>query len=300
MDDDAIILCIAGVATLSVAIGGLVLVDKTINCTCYKSCVQTKEHPCHDNDTSANRPAKSLPLDDLICPITLELPIDPVTAEDGRCYEREAIEEYFASRRWEEIRSCHTNEMMGTRILPAPHIKNLIETLADHNSIAGELVDHWKLRTQIKRTNATLLKKAEKGDVNAMVDVALNYYKGTSGMPKDNVEAYRWFEKAHQAGNPVGTATMGLMLANGDGVGRDEARGAMFLCIAAGMGSNLAACLLGEALANGELGLRVDHGEAIRWLQLSLSENCPFKHMNDEGKVLAKAKLDQVRRNSKN
>ena len=31
--------------------------------------------------------------DEYTCPITFELPIDPVTAEDGRCYERCAIEE---------------------------------------------------------------------------------------------------------------------------------------------------------------------------------------------------------------
>ena len=31
--------------------------------------------------------------EEYVCPITAELPIDPVTAEDGRCYERCAIEE---------------------------------------------------------------------------------------------------------------------------------------------------------------------------------------------------------------
>ena len=32
--------------------------------------------------------------EEYVCPITAELPIDPVTAEDGRCYERWAIEEW--------------------------------------------------------------------------------------------------------------------------------------------------------------------------------------------------------------
>ena len=30
--------------------------------------------------------------DEYVCPITAELPVDPVTAEDGRFYERHAIE----------------------------------------------------------------------------------------------------------------------------------------------------------------------------------------------------------------
>ena len=33
--------------------------------------------------------------DELVCPITHELPVDPVTAEDGRVYERSAIEEWL-------------------------------------------------------------------------------------------------------------------------------------------------------------------------------------------------------------
>ena len=28
--------------------------------------------------------------EEYVCPITAELPVDPVTAEDGRCYERHA------------------------------------------------------------------------------------------------------------------------------------------------------------------------------------------------------------------
>eukprot|EP00966_Prymnesium_polylepis_P125130 2893590-Prymnesium_polylepis.1 len=33
--------------------------------------------------------------DDWVCPITFELPIDPVLAEDGSTYERCAIEEHI-------------------------------------------------------------------------------------------------------------------------------------------------------------------------------------------------------------
>merc|ERR1712086_1006660 len=33
--------------------------------------------------------------EEYVCPITAELPIDPVTAEDGRFYERCAIEEWL-------------------------------------------------------------------------------------------------------------------------------------------------------------------------------------------------------------
>ena len=35
--------------------------------------------------------------DELICPITYEMPAEPVYAEDGRLYERSAIEQWFAA-----------------------------------------------------------------------------------------------------------------------------------------------------------------------------------------------------------
>ena len=41
---------------------------------------------------------------ELLCPITNELPIDPVMAEDGHCYERSAIEKWF-SKNPEQVKS---------------------------------------------------------------------------------------------------------------------------------------------------------------------------------------------------
>jgi len=38
-----------------------------------------------------------------VCPITQELPTDPVTAEDGKCYEREAILTWFARKEGDPI-----------------------------------------------------------------------------------------------------------------------------------------------------------------------------------------------------
>ena len=47
----------------------------------------------------------------LLCPITLELPVDPVVAEDGNVYERNAIEAQLKVR----LKSPLTNEPMGTK-----------------------------------------------------------------------------------------------------------------------------------------------------------------------------------------
>eukprot|EP00550_Attheya_septentrionalis_P003018 CAMPEP_0198281798 /NCGR_PEP_ID=MMETSP1449-20131203/1671_1 /TAXON_ID=420275 /ORGANISM="Attheya septentrionalis, Strain CCMP2084" /LENGTH=90 /DNA_ID=CAMNT_0043977717 /DNA_START=9 /DNA_END=277 /DNA_ORIENTATION=+ len=44
-----------------------------------------------DDDSQPSKRRKLSPSDELVCPITLDLPFDPVTAEDGRVYERSAI-----------------------------------------------------------------------------------------------------------------------------------------------------------------------------------------------------------------
>ena len=62
---------------------------------------------------------------EFLCPITQELPIDPVMAEDGRTYERSAIEKWLREKKT----SPHTNEPMGERLIPALQVKNAIATM---------------------------------------------------------------------------------------------------------------------------------------------------------------------------
>ena len=62
--------------------------------------------------------------DDLICPITLDLPYDPVTAADGRIYERLAIEAHINNNSNRILKSPMTNESMGRALLPSPQTKS--------------------------------------------------------------------------------------------------------------------------------------------------------------------------------
>ena len=57
---------------------------------------------------------------EFVCPITQELPLDPVMAADGRVYERSAIEEWIAKGNG---KSPSTNEKMGTKLLPALQVR---------------------------------------------------------------------------------------------------------------------------------------------------------------------------------
>jgi hypothetical protein len=66
-------------------------------------------------------------LTQLLCPITLGLPIDPVIAEDGNVYERSAIEAQLKIR----LKSPLTNEPMGHKLLTARHVTNVIESFIE-------------------------------------------------------------------------------------------------------------------------------------------------------------------------
>ena len=77
--------------------------------------------------------------EELLCPITQELPIDPVTAEDGRVYERSAITEWLQQNE----KSPHTNEPMGKQLLPATQVKNLISGMVRSGAITGDKAGAW-------------------------------------------------------------------------------------------------------------------------------------------------------------
>ena len=52
---------------------------------------------------------------EFLCPITLALPVDPVTAEDGEVYERAAIEDWFRRNPSVDgkVKSPSSHQMIG-------------------------------------------------------------------------------------------------------------------------------------------------------------------------------------------
>jgi len=71
----------------------------------------------------------------LICPITLDVYVDPVVASDGNTYERRAIEDWF-KRSGEAPRSPMTNEPLpNTNLIPNNFVRSFIP---DHASLREE------------------------------------------------------------------------------------------------------------------------------------------------------------------
>ena len=86
---------------------------------------------------------------DLVCPITQELPIEPVMAEDGKIYEKKAILEWLSR----DATSPVTRARMGSRLLPAIQTRNTIEALVKSGAIGDELTTAWKQKLAVREVS---------------------------------------------------------------------------------------------------------------------------------------------------
>ena len=229
-------------------------------------------------------------LDDLKCPILMDFPVDPVTADDGFTYERYEIEQWLKEKKESPL----TRKKISAKLVPNLQARKLIESSIENGHIAGEAAEKWKERCQQHKAMKELLAQADAGNVEAMLKAGSNYHGGLVGFPTDEEVAFSWYEKARLKGSIVAMAEMGDMLVIGDGINQDEPRGLAYLARAAGEGSDLAAYALGTYYADGDHGLPEDKFEAIDLLQKSLSDDCVHVCMNDEAREKAKEKLEEV------
>lgn len=85
--------------------------------------------PCTPPAAVCMRSCVGLIAKEFVCPISLELPLDAVTAEDGWIYDRASISAHMAMQ-GDYVRSPMTNEPMGSRLLPAWQVRSVIELLS--------------------------------------------------------------------------------------------------------------------------------------------------------------------------
>jgi len=105
------------------------------------------------------------------------------------------------------------------------------------------------------------------GNRNAQAKLGSLYAYG-DGVPRDNAEAARWFQRAASQGHPLAQFFLGLSYAKGDGVPRDPAEAARLYRLSADQGNALAQINLGVIYARGE-GLPADKTEALVWFLLA-------------------------------
>jgi hypothetical protein len=188
-------------------------------------------------------------------------------------YERSAIEEWLK----QQHKSPVTNLAMGTRLLPALQVKNMIRTMVASGALTGDKVDAWKLKLEEEGEVAEMLRKAEAGNGAAMYNLGLWYEYGQKGLAKDFAKAFEWYKKSHEAGNAGGTGCLGRCYLEETGVPQCQSRANTLLSDAAGRGSKYACYQLGFVYADGNWGFPKDETMARRYYSMVASaslEDC--------------------------
>ncbi|HEX5360342.1 MAG TPA: hypothetical protein VFW49_04530 [Fluviicoccus sp.] len=114
------------------------------------------------------------------------------------------------------------------------------------------------------------------------------YFKGINNVPKDHVEALKWFHKSAQLGDPSGQFNLGMMYANGYGIGKNQTEAARWFKLSADQGKANAQLNLGLMYLSGR-GVPQNTAEGMRLLRLSA----------EQGDKNAQANLDAIERSGK-
>ena len=218
---------------------------------------------------------------EVICPITHELPIKPVTAEDGKIYEEKAIREWFLQKDGDPT-SPSTGAVIGTRLLPAPQARNIIEELVKSGDIDDELATAWKQKLEDEKEVKETRAKTELGDGDAMYSLGVWYAQGQYGLSEDEAQARAWLERSAAARYPRGLAYLGECLLRGIGGPKDNVLGLVNATEGAHLGSDLAAYRLGWAFFEGGHGLPKDPVRARYWLTKVVDGGCEHKHLQQK------------------
>ncbi|HEX5277231.1 MAG TPA: hypothetical protein VFW42_06145 [Fluviicoccus sp.] len=114
------------------------------------------------------------------------------------------------------------------------------------------------------------------------------YFKGINNVPKDHVEALKWFHKSAQLGDPSGQFNLGMMYANGYGISKNQTEAARWFKLSADQGKANAQLNLGLMYLAGR-GVPQNTAEGMRLLHLSA----------EQGDKNAQANLDAIERSGK-
>ena len=230
---------------------------------------------------------------EFICPITQELPCDPVMAKDGKIYEREAILEWFRKKDGDAT-SPSTGKVIDVELVPAVQVRNTIESLIESGAIEGEAAEAWQKKLEQEKEVKEIRAKAEGGDAYSMWRIGVRYRQGVLGLAENAEQARAWYKRSAAVRHPMGMAAFGEALLHGIGGSTDTSLGLVLVTEAAATnGSDFAAYTLGKAFLDGNFGLMKDPVRARFWLVKAFGE-CKHKHMSESGRANATRLLREL------
>lgn len=240
-----------------------------------KSATASRKRPLEPKATSTPAPDPAL-LAELKCPISLELPVDPVSAEDGRMYERMSLLQFFSLTDSPKVRSPVTGVIMGKAIVPAFQMRNTIERLVESKVIAGPEADRWKRANEVFKALSPEFRetvvKAHQGEVKAMREVGVAYREGEHGAKPDYKQAHKWFFRASMQDEVASTTNRAVML-TGEGKDKDVVA-AIEMTRAAMLGSEHACGCLALWFSNKDMRVAPCPASAHYWYKRMRKATC--------------------------
>ena len=140
----------------------------------------------------------------LKCPISHDIPVDPVTASDGHVYEREEILRHFSFSDVDNLLSPMTRKSMDTTLTDAHHTIECIERAIEIGEIDDITASKWRIRMQTHESNisscrqkreALIAAAADCKDESALLRIALAHISGSFGFEKSIERCIEYLEK---------------------------------------------------------------------------------------------------------
>jgi TPR repeat protein len=215
--------------------------------------------------------------EEFICPISQELPIDPVIAQDGRVYERQAIARWLATN----TTSPYTNEQMQNILISAPQVKNMIESMVKSDALDCAH-PAWKEKIRKDRKIELLKEKATKMDVQSMERLAIAYYNG-DGVKESVEDGYIWAKKAADLESPGGLSLLAYYYFHSC-KHRNRSRAASLMTQAATLGEEYACWFIADGYARASDGFPQDYEQCTYWAKkgLATSISSASKHQKTD------------------
>ena len=148
-------------------------------------------------------------LENLLCPITSALLVCPMLAEDGKVYEKSAIERWLSSKK----RSPLTNEKMGGRLVLSELTRTLVLSAIENGVVEDDAAAAWHLDSAKAVASGKLsgamssvkdhLDRAESFASSTEVDLMLRAVALKSQMDDLESERYALLKEAADAGVDV-------------------------------------------------------------------------------------------------
>lgn len=121
---------------------------------------------------------------------------------------------------------------------------------------------------------ATLQQQAESGNSDAQYDLAMCYWKGEKGAPKDDSKAFYWAKKAAEQGNAYAQSWVGYFYENAYGTARDFGEAAYWYRRSADQGNRFSQNNLGECYYYGR-GVERNYEKAASWYKKAADQEFP-------------------------